>query len=248
MGFLHDYLADRSNPWAISIDHLVKCVETFTSTGDASNLGGEAHCQDLRFSFSYIWSPEVSRPANLPKKHPNKIPINLLEFVVALIQLAATITRLKAPVPSALEGTFPNDYPAIPILLCRTDNMSTKCWAKKVSSSSSAAQGLLLALLPSLLRRTSCGFTSEWLAGSLNGTADLLLRPDLTISSTAFCAQIYQKVPELNSWNFFHPAPECTLLLEHLLCSSAWQGDLSLPSSFGQFSAAGSTTSCFAMR
>jgi hypothetical protein len=247
MGFLHDYLADRSNPWAISIDHLVKCVETFTSTGDASNLGGEAHCQDLRFSFSYIWSPEVSRPANLPKKHPNKIPINLLEFVVALIQLAATITRLKAPVPSALEGTFPNDYPAIPILLCRTDNMSTKCWAKKVSSSSSAAQGLL-ALLASLLRRTSCGFTSEWLAGSLNGTADLLSRPDLTISSTAFCAQIYQKVPELNSWNLFHPAPEFTLLLEHLLCSSAWQGDLSLPSSFGQFSAAGSTTSCFAMR
>jgi hypothetical protein len=166
-----------------------------------------------------------------------------------MIQLAATIARLEAAVPSALEGALPNGYPAIPILICRTtDNMSTKCWAKKVSSSSSAAQGLLALLASLLLRRTSCGFTSEWLAGSLNGTANLFSRPDLTISSTAFCAQIYQKVPELNSWNFFHPAPDFTLLLEHLLCSSAWQGDLSLPSSFGQFSAAGSTTSCFAMR
>jgi hypothetical protein len=62
---------------------------------------------------------------------------------------------------------------------------------------------------------------------------DLLSRPVLTISSTAFCAQIFLKVPELSSWNFFLPAPEFTSLLEQLLSSNAWQGDLSLPGSFG---------------
>jgi hypothetical protein len=104
MVYLHGYLAEQSNLWAISIGHLVKRMETFTSTGDASNHGGGAHCSTLHFWFSYIWSPEVTRRANLPKEHPGKIHINSLEFVVALIQLAATITRLEAPEPPALEG------------------------------------------------------------------------------------------------------------------------------------------------
>jgi hypothetical protein len=93
--YLHTYLANRCNPWSISIGHIVKRNPTFTTTGDASNLGGGAHCRDLRFWFSYIWSPEICRRANLPKKHPDKIHINCLEFAVALIQLAATITRME---------------------------------------------------------------------------------------------------------------------------------------------------------
>ena len=52
--YLHTYLADRCNPWSISISHIVKRNPTFTTTGDASNLGGGAHCRDLQFWFSYI--------------------------------------------------------------------------------------------------------------------------------------------------------------------------------------------------
>jgi hypothetical protein len=102
MVYLHGYLAERSNPWAISIGHLVKRVETFTLTGDQSNHVGEAHCSTLHFWFSYIWSPKVTRRANLPKKHPDKIHISLLEFVVALIQFCS-------------EGGFPIWLP------CRTN-------------------------------------------------------------------------------------------------------------------------------
>jgi hypothetical protein len=148
------------NPWAISIGHLVKHDATFTTTGDASNIGGGAHCCKLQFWFSYIWSPEICRPANLPKKHQDKLHINCLEFAVALIQLAATITRLEEAVPPTLAPVFPVGYPDIPILLCRTDNMSNKSWASKVSSSSSSAHGLI-ALLASLLRQTKCGFSSK---------------------------------------------------------------------------------------
>jgi hypothetical protein len=246
LAYLHTYLRDHNNPWAISIGHLVRRDCTFTTTGDASNSGGGAHCADLNFWFSLIWSPEIRRRVSLHKKHEDAIHINCLEFAVALIQLAAVITRLEQPVPTALLPFFPNGYPGIPILLCRTDNMSTKSWANKVSSASTKAHGLV-ALLASLLRRTECGFTSDWLAGHLNGTADLLSRPDLTLSPTAFCSQIYLTEPELTSWNFFRPSLAFVSLLEQLLCSSAWQGDLSLPSSFGQFEAAGCTTSCFAM-
>jgi hypothetical protein len=246
LGYLHTYLANHKNRWAISIGHLVPRPPTFTTTGDASNQGGGAYCQDLLFWFSIIWSPEIRRRVNLHKKHADRIHINCLEFAVALLQLAAVTTRLQADVPGELKGTFPHGFPDILVLLCRTDNMSTKSWANKVSSTSPHAHGLI-ALLAALLRNTTCGFTSEWLAGHLNGTADLLSRPDLTIYPTAFCSQIYQNKPELRSWSFFHPNPAFVSLLEHLLCSSAWQGDLSLPSSLGQFEAAGCTTSCFAM-
>jgi hypothetical protein len=242
--YLHNYLSNRDNCWAISIGHLVARSNTLVATGDASNLGGGAHCEDLFFWFSLIWSPEIRRHVNLHKKHVDKIHINCLEFAVALIQLAAVITRLEADVPPMLLQAYPSGYPDIPVFLCRTDNVSTKSWANKVSSASPNAHGLI-ALLASMLQRTQCGFHSEWLAGRLNGTADLLSRPDLTISSTAFCTQIYQSKPKLTSWTFFLPSPGFVSLLEHLLCSNAWQGDLSLPDSFGQFEAAGCTTSCF---
>jgi hypothetical protein len=244
--YLHNYLSNRDNCWAISIGHLVARSNTLVATGDASNLGGGAHCEDLFFWFSLIWSPEIRRHVNLHKKHVDKIHINCLEFAVALIQLAAVITRLEADVPPMLLQAYPSGYPDIPVFLCRTDNVSTKSWANKVLSSASPnAYGLIALRLASMLQRTQCGFHSEWLAGRLNGTADLLSRPDLTISSTAFCTQIYQSKPKLTSWTFFLPSPGFVSLLEHLLCSNAWQGDLSLPDSFGQFEAAGCTTSCF---
>jgi hypothetical protein len=180
LGYLHTYLADRCNPWAISIGHIVKRNATFITTGNASNLGGGAYCGELWFWFSYIWSPEIRCRANLPKKHPDKIHIDCLEFAVALIQLAATITRLEEAVPAPLTALFPAGYPHIPVLLCRTDNMSTKSWASKVPSSSSSAHGPI-ALLALLLQCTPCCFTSKWLVGHLNGTANLLLPPVLTI-------------------------------------------------------------------
>jgi hypothetical protein len=171
--YLHAYLSVRSNPWAISIGHLVPRDPTFTTTGDASNLGGGAHSRDLAFWFSLIWSLEIRRRVNLHKKHPDTIHINCLEFAVAILQLAAVITRIEAEVPLELALAYPHGYPTIPVLLCITDNVSTKSWANKVSSASPNAHGLI-ALLASMLRRTTCGFSSNWLAGRLNETADLL--------------------------------------------------------------------------
>jgi hypothetical protein len=129
--YLHTYLTNHENRWAISIGHLVPRSPTFTTKGNASNLGGGAYCQDLLFWFSIIWSPEIRRRVNLHKKHAGRIHINCLEFVVALLQLAAVTTRLQAVVPGKLEVNFPHGYPDIPVLLCQTDNMSTKSWQTK---------------------------------------------------------------------------------------------------------------------
>jgi hypothetical protein len=56
-------------------------------------------------------------------------------------------------------------------LLCKTEKVATKSWAKKVTPALPNAHGLI-ALLASLLWRTTCDFSSTWLAGSLNETAN----------------------------------------------------------------------------
>jgi hypothetical protein len=140
-------------------------AHTSTTTGDASNLGGGAYCRDLRFWLSIIWSPEIRQRVSLHKKHTDRIHINCLDLAVALLQLAAVITRLEAAVPSELSSAFLQGYPDVTVLLCRTDNMSTKCWANKVSSAFPHAHGLIALLALPLWRTTSCGFKSEcWLA------------------------------------------------------------------------------------
>jgi hypothetical protein len=57
--YLHSYLSNGDNRWAISIGHLVARTNTFVAAGNASNLRGGAHREDLFFWFSLIWSPEI---------------------------------------------------------------------------------------------------------------------------------------------------------------------------------------------
>jgi hypothetical protein len=42
--FLHDYILDTANSWEVPIGHVVPRSPTFTSAGDASQLGGGAIC------------------------------------------------------------------------------------------------------------------------------------------------------------------------------------------------------------
>ena len=87
---LHDQLADQSNPWSTSIGHIIPRDAQFTSLGNARGAGGGAYCHDLRFWFNILWSDETKRQFDAEKIH-----INILEFIVVIIQLAAAITRAE---------------------------------------------------------------------------------------------------------------------------------------------------------
>jgi hypothetical protein len=194
------------------------------------------------------WSNDIRRRVKLKSSNPRYLHINCLEFVVLILQLAAAITRLeeKAFLPDDIKTRFPNGLPDVPTIQMWTDNTPSKKWANKVSTASPRGQ-YLIQVYAELLRRCNLGTNCEWIKGSDNDDADSISRPDISLSDLAHCQQIYQKIPALQSWNYFRPAPELTLLLASRLSCDAWPAHPVLPEKLGRFEAAGSTISCFAV-
>jgi hypothetical protein len=129
-------LADKSQPWSISIGHILSRDSTSTSLGDTSPVAGDAYCEPLSFWFDIMWSDYVRDALHLHHKHPRHGQINCLEFVVVVPQLAAVITLFESPLPPAGLANFPNGVPSILNHLSMTDNMSSRAWANKVCTSS----------------------------------------------------------------------------------------------------------------
>ena len=69
---LYNYLADASQPWSISIGHLITHSPTSISLGDASQVADGAYCKLLCFWFDIMWtctstaSSSSSSSCNLP--------------------------------------------------------------------------------------------------------------------------------------------------------------------------------------
>ena len=100
---LHSLLADTTITWSISIGHVIPRDAQFTSLGDACGTGGGAFCHKLQYWFDILWSPRVRKAFDAGVIH-----INLLEFVVVLIQLAAAITRSEESTP--IVSNCPSDF------------------------------------------------------------------------------------------------------------------------------------------
>ena len=141
---------------------------------------------------------------------------------------------------------FPNGLPNVPTIQMWTDNTPSKKWSNKVSTASPQGQHLIK-IYAELLRRCNLGTNCEWIKGSENDDADLISRPNISLSDSEHCQQIFQQIPALQSWNYFRPTQELTSLLASRLLCDAWPDHPVLPRNLGQFEAAGSIISCFAM-
>lgn len=231
--YIFTYLSDDNNPWQISIGHLVDRSPTWVSHGDASFDGGGAASEALVYWFDAIWSPELVRRLYLSSKHPDYLHINILEFLVEVVQVAAAITHVE----DSPAGTIPH----IPVLLAFTDNKSAKKWAHKVSSKSEKGQKFV-SILAEMLRRSDICFHSEYIPGVENVRADFISRPDTKLTPQAWREQIYKQDARLKSWRNFLPSPELVSLMSSRLYSNAWQGPPKLPKRLGRFVPASSTT------
>ena len=89
---LQSLLENPTYRWEMHIGHVIPRDPQFTSFGDACLKGGGAFCHELQFWFDMHWSNETKQAIA-----DNKIHINLMEFVVVIVQLAATITLLEEP-------------------------------------------------------------------------------------------------------------------------------------------------------
>ena len=229
---IQTWLHDPTVKWEKPIAHWVDRDPTFVSAGDASQRAGGALCDELKFWFDVQWSPRVQRGCSLDAKHPEFIHINVLEFIVALLQLAACIAALESGYAQSLGLSLPD----IPHLVVWTDNTATKAWANKVTTSSRRAQPLL-GVLSGLLRRSNIGFESGHIAGVDNDIPDFISRPELAhqpaVSHFARAQQIFAFESKLRSWHFFRPSPELCSLLESLLFSELWAAPPSLPKNLG---------------
>ena len=104
----------------MQIGHVISRDPQFTSFGDACLTAGGAFCDTLEFWFDIPLSTKTKQAiAN------ELIHINLLEFTVVIIQLAAviSITEENNLVPSVAEK-FPTGIPKLSKLLIRKQTNS----------------------------------------------------------------------------------------------------------------------------
>lgn len=230
---LYLYMADTTRPWAISIGHIIPRDAQFTSLGDACGLGGGAFCHELSFWFDVVWSDRTRHLFATKQVH-----INILEFIVVLLQLAAAITRTE------LGSTSTNGrIPPLSKLVIRSDNSPTCHWAHKVSAKSERGQ-LFVSMYANLIDRTNLTIECSHIAGSNNHLADFISRPPpATISHHTRCQQIFHEEPRLQCYHFFRPHPELLSCLESRLSTAHWLESPPLPKVLGRFEIVDSTTS-----
>ena len=231
---IYEHMNNPSITWAISIGHVIPRDAQYTSFGDACGIGGGAYCEELEYWFDVVWSTKTRTMFET-----NQVHINILEFIVVLLQLAAAITREK-------EGFhIAKSVPMHPLskLLIRCDNSPSCNWAHKVSAKSERGQ-LFVSIYADMLEQSALTIDCTHVAGVDNHLADFLSRPSPDpITHYARCQQIFLEEPKLRSFLFFRPHPDFLSCLVSRLSTVHWQATPPLPKSFGRFEVVDSTTS-----
>jgi hypothetical protein len=242
-GCIADLLHSFSNfSWCAKIPFIIRRDPNVSTTGDASELGGGGFSTAMRFWFEVGWSDEVKYRVALPSTDPGYVQINCLEFLVVILQLAATIVLFQTP-RDQLALLFPDGIPVFPVLLAWTDSTASKAWANKVSTGSIRGQ-YLLTIYAELLRLYDVGVNCDHLAGELNILADFISRPThFHLSPADRAEQIFRQFNFMRTWRFFQPSHAFLQLLRSHLLAKSWPGRPSLPPTLGRFVPAGSTTS-----
>ena len=169
-----------------------------------------------------------------------------MEFIIVILQLAATITQLEeTTMLPQIAQAFPDGIPALAKLLIRTDNSPSQNWAHKVSAKSEKGQHMVR-IYAALLERTSITVACTHVSGVKNDLADFISRPPTNLPSPAMRhKQIFEKEPKLKLYRYFRPAPELLSSLASKLSSEQWSETIQLPKQLGQFEAGDCITSSF---
>lgn len=168
---LRQYLADFNRQWEEPIAFIIDRDHHIESVGDASKAGGGDYCPTLRFWFDLVWSARVKRGLQCKLIH-----INVLEFIVMIIQLAAVIVRLENMIEEQAAAFFPDGVPSMPLLMARTDNTSSETWANHSTTKSPLGQHFV-GIWAELLRLGGVGTKGKWIKGILNVLADFISSP-----------------------------------------------------------------------
>jgi hypothetical protein len=246
------YLRSTAYPWSEYIGFIIPRDPHVETLGDASGVAGGAYCPTLKYWFQIIWGPDIRRRATAPMKDPTRLQINCLEFVVVILQLAATITWLEQAPTSLIKEIFPRGVPFLPILSTGSDNTVAKSWANKGFTSSPAGQQLLV-LYTDILRDHKLGHEVFYIPGEANTVADDISRPTddpndpLLSDFPSLLEQTYRKNPFLQTYSSFHPSPELLQRISSGLYTTAKLVPGKMKGGLGHFEPAGSIGSTLLM-
>jgi hypothetical protein len=239
--YIHNLVTNPDYKREMHIGHVIPRDPQFTSFGDACLTAGGAFFDTLEFWFDIHWSPRTKAAIAT-----SELRINIMEFAIVILQLAAVITITEEPTLQPTIATkFPTGIPTLAKLLIRTDNSPSQNWAHEVSSRSEKGQQMVH-MYAALLERTSIAVACTHIAEKTNSLADVISRPPTHLPSPAMRhQQIFAKEPKLASYRYFQPHPELLSNLESRLFSKLWTATTTLPKQLGQFKVAGSITSYF---
>lgn len=234
-------LQDETYRWEMSIAHIVPRSPHFVPTGDSSELAGGAHCKELECWYTALWSDRLRQAIALPPKHPAAVHINILEYIVVILELAMAIVCLEDE--AHMLHLFPDgNAPKMPVLMIKSDNMVSVNWTNNISAKSERGQ-MFVHIYAEMLERTNAAVICEHIPGDMNGIADDMSRPATHLSDFEFHTQLCLKHDFLPSWMNFQPSPELVSLLQSRLYCSQWPGPPVLPKSLGRLVPASSISS-----
>ena len=213
------------------IAHVITRDPDFITYGDACLEAGGGYSENI-FWWHEEW-PEAIKALTIKNltvsrkcKESNKlVSINLLEFVVEILNYAA-ITVLFKENPTLCAHSFP-------LLLNWTDNMTSKSWIRKAAKKTKKGKALQR-ILCSIMINNPVGLKAEHIAGKKNILADLISRIYKSPHSKFTFKNLFQDFPQMKSWNRFHPSQELLSFLYSGLLTGQDQG-LCPPKHLGHF-------------
>ena len=190
--------------WETPISFLIERTPFASSYGDACLDAAGGYSIDLKFWWHIKFPKEVVLRTlrYLPdNKSGRLISINVLEFVVVIIDYCAALTVIMT------ESVTDDPYP---VLLNVADNTAAHAWTMHTCKSSRLGK-LLAKLFCYLLMDSRLGINSKWIDTTHNFIADDIsrLKKSQASSSKQFSfdyALLQQKYPQLKNCHFFQPS------------------------------------------
>lgn len=145
---------------------LIPREPSFETWGDASLVAGGGFSLALKFWYTVEWPDNVKLRTirYLPKGDQHLISINLLEYAVVILGLAASILAWEEA---------PMLKPQHPLLLLFADNTTAESWTRKISGlKSSQACGLARLFSHLLMFTPDFGILTKHIEGEQNEVAD----------------------------------------------------------------------------
>ena len=185
------------------IAHMIEREADYTAFGDAS-LEAAGGFSEGNFWWHIEWPDEIKALTlkNLVvtrrcKLTDRLISINLLEFVVEIINYAAT-THLFNSTPSKF---------GYATLLNWTDNKTAEAWIRKAATRTNKGKALQRTLC-SLMINNPVSIKSDYIKGESNILADAISRTFSTTFSKIKFDKLFNEFPQMKSWKRFHPNQE----------------------------------------